>query len=149
MVRVMATGVFDLLHTGHLHFLQTAKQLGDELVVVVARDSTVERLKHRPVMNETIRVELIGALKVVDRAVLGHESNHFDIVHEIKPDIIALGYDQFHSEHHIRVELMKRGLEHIRIVRLPKFNSDLNGTRKILRRIISESERFRTIPDEE
>ncbi len=147
MVRVMATGVFDILHLGHVHFLQEAKRLGDELIVVVARDSTVERSKHLPVMVQEMRVELIRALKVVDQAVLGHEGNHFDIVDEIEPDIIALGYDQFHSEKKILEELDKRGLNHIKVVRLQKFDNDLDGTRKILRKIICESERFKTIHD--
>ena len=147
MVRVMATGVFDILHLGHLHFLQEATRLGDELVVVVARDSTVEKAKHQPVMSQEMRVELIGALRMVDRAVLGHERNHFDIVEELDPDIIAIGYDQFHSEDRIHAELVKRGLDHIRIVRLRKFDNDLDGTRKILRKIICQSNRFRTIDD--
>lgn len=147
MARVMATGVFDILHLGHLHFLQEAKKLGSELVVVVARDTTVVKHKHQPVMSEEMRVELIRALKVVDRAILGREGDHFDIVKEIEPEIIALGYDQFHSENKIRVELMKRGLDHIRIVRLPKFDNDLDGTRKILKRIICESGRFSTVDE--
>ncbi|MEE9489142.1 MAG: adenylyltransferase/cytidyltransferase family protein, partial [Thermoplasmata archaeon] len=52
MVRVMASGVFDLLHTGHLHYLEEAKKLGDELIVVVARDSTVRKEKHEPITTE-------------------------------------------------------------------------------------------------
>ena len=107
MVRVMATGVFDILHLGHVHFLQEAKRLGNELIVIVARDATVEKSKHRPVMSQEMRVELIRSLKVVDQAFLGHEENHFNIVEEIKPDIIALGYDQFHSENKIHVELAR------------------------------------------
>lgn len=147
MVRVMATGVFDILHLGHLHFLQEAKKLGNELVVVVARDSTAEKSKHTPVMSQEMRVELIRSLRVVDRAILGHEGDHFDIVKEIDPDIIVLGYDQFHRENKIQEELIKRGFDHIKVVRLPKFDNDLDGTRKILRKIICESERFRTVHD--
>ncbi|HTD81915.1 MAG TPA: adenylyltransferase/cytidyltransferase family protein, partial [Thermoplasmata archaeon] len=56
MVRVMATGVFDLLHPGHVAFLREAKALGDELVVVVARDSTAKRFKHTPITPEAQRV---------------------------------------------------------------------------------------------
>ncbi|MCJ2563189.1 MAG: adenylyltransferase/cytidyltransferase family protein, partial [Candidatus Thermoplasmatota archaeon] len=57
MVRVMASGVFDLLHTGHLHYLEEAKKLGDELIVVVARDSTVRKEKHDPITTEDVRCE--------------------------------------------------------------------------------------------
>ncbi len=145
MVRVMATGVFDILHLGHVHFLQEAKKHGDELVVVVATDETTERRKHKPITPEAMRVELIGSLKVVDKAVLGHHGDPFRIVEEEKPDIIALGFDQYHNEEMIKEELEKRGLGHIRIVRLPKFDSDLNGTRKIIRKILDDASRFRTV----
>ena len=73
MVRVMASGVFDILHPGHVMFLREAKKLGDELVVVVARDSTVMKFKHKPIMPENVRRFLVESLKPVDRAVLGHE----------------------------------------------------------------------------
>jgi len=136
MVRVMATGVFDILHPGHVFFLQEAKKLGDELVVVVARDSTVERLKHKPVMNEEIRRFMVESLKPVDRAVLGHEDDMYKTVEEVKPDIIVLGYDQKFSEEEIEEECKKRGLK-VKVVRLKKYgDSDLNGTRKIIFKIV-------------
>ena len=95
MVKVMAQGVFDIIHLGHIHYLQGAKDLGDELVVVVARDSTVRALKHEPITNENMRRELVATLKPVDKAVLGYEGgDRFRTVEELKPDIIALGYDQ-------------------------------------------------------
>jgi FAD synthetase len=141
----MATGVFDILHLGHVHFLEYAKGLGDELVVVVATDRTAERNKHRPITPERMRVQLIKALKVVDRAMLGHEGDPFEIVLEIQPDIIVLGYDQFQTESRIREELMKRGMEHIQVVRLPQFDHDLNGTRKIIQKILCDAPRFTTV----
>ncbi|MCK4613943.1 MAG: adenylyltransferase/cytidyltransferase family protein [Thermoplasmata archaeon] len=145
MVRVMATGVFDILHLGHLHFLEEARKLGDELVVVVATDKTAERGKHLPIITQEMRVELVGALEVVDKVYLGHEGDPFRIVEELRPDIIALGFDQFHDEVRIKAELRKRGLDHIKVVRLPKFDHDLNGTRKIIKKILEGSSRFRTI----
>jgi FAD synthetase len=93
----MATGVFDLLHPGHLYFLREARKLGDELWVVVARDSTARRFKHEPIMSEGSRVALVESLKPVDRAVLGHEGNIYEILDEIRPDVIALGFDQVHD----------------------------------------------------
>lgn len=134
MVRVMATGVFDLLHTGHVQFLTEARRLGDELVVVVARDSSARRFKHEPIMGEAARVQLVAALKPVDRAVLGHEGSIYEILDEIRPDIIALGFDQIHNEDKILEECRKRGLE-TKVVRLPKFEGDLDGTRKIVRKV--------------
>lgn len=135
MVKVMATGVFDILHPGHLYYLEEAKKLGDELVVVVACDSTVKRYKHEPITNETMRLSMVKALKPVDKAVLGYEGDMYRIVKELKPDIIVLGYDQIHNEEKIRDDLTRLGLNP-RIVRLPEFASDLSGTRKIIRKII-------------
>lgn len=132
MVRVMATGVFDLLHPGHIHYLTEAKKLGDELIVVVARDSTAERFKHRPIVNEEQRREMVAALKPVDRALLGNEGSIYDILTDIRPDVIALGFDQVQDEGRIQEECRKRGLAHTRVVRLPKFVGDLDGTRKII-----------------
>ena len=96
---VLASGVFDLLHLGHVRFLEAAKKAGGEnawLVVVVARDSTVEKTKgKRPIMSEEQRVALVESLRVVDRAVLGFETLDIgEIIGSIKPDVIALGYDQ-------------------------------------------------------
>ena len=141
MVKVMATGTFDLIHLGHIFFLKEAKKLGDKLAVVVATDSTVRRFKHEPVNPEEIRLNLIKELKVVDEAYLGHEDDMYEIVEEIKPDIIALGFDQLHDEDKIKSELKKRKIE-IKVVRLPEYKggSDLEGTRRIIGKIISAYE---------
>jgi FAD synthetase len=130
----MATGVFDLLHPGHVYFLREARKLGDELVVVVARDSTARRFKHEPITSEESRLQIVDALKPVDRAVLGHEGNIYDILDEIRPDIIVLGFDQIHSEARIVEECRRRGLR-TDVVRLPRFEGDLVGTRKIVKRV--------------
>ena len=141
MVKVMATGTFDLLHLGHIYFLKEAKKLGDKLAVVVAIDSTVRRLKHEPVNTEEIRLNLIKELKVVDEAYLGHEDDMYEIVEEIKPDIITLGFDQVHDEDKIKSEMKKRNIE-VKIVRLSEYKggSDLEGTRRIIGKIISAYE---------
>jgi len=141
MVKVMATGTFDLLHMGHIYYLKEAKKLGDTLSVVVARDSTVRKLKHEPVNPEEIRLDLIKEVKVVDEAYLGYEDDMYAIVEEIKPDIIALGYDQIHDEDTIKSELKKRKLT-TKIVRLSEYKcgSDLDGTRRIIQKIISAYE---------
>lgn len=133
----MASGVFDILHPGHIFFLEEAKKLGNELVVVVARDSTARKLKHQPIMNEDVRLKMVTALKPVDIAILGHEDDIFKTVEEIRPDIIVLGYDQNFDEKYIEEECKKRGLK-VTVIRLPKYTeSDLNGTRKIIGKIIA------------
>jgi FAD synthetase len=141
MVKVMATGTFDLLHLGHIYYLKEAKKLGDTLLVVVATDSTVRRLKHEPVNPENIRLDLIKELKIVDEAYLGHEDDMYEIVEEIKPDIIALGFDQIHDEEKIKSELKKRNIPS-EVSRLSEYKegSDLEGTRKIINKIISAYE---------
>ena len=137
----MATGTFDLLHLGHIYFLKEAKKLGDKLVVIVATDKTVRKLKHEPVNPQEIRLNIIKELKIVDDAFIGHEDDIYKIVNEIKPDIIALGYDQIHDEKTIEKELKKRNIK-AKIVRLSelKGGSDLEGTRKIIGKIISAYE---------
>ena len=141
MVKVMATGTFDLIHMGHIFYLKEAKKLGDKLIVVVATDSTVRRLKHEPINPEKIRLNLIRELRVVDEAYLGKEDDMYIIVKKIKPDIIALGYDQIHDEKKITEELKKRNIKS-KIVKLTelKEGSDLEGTRKIISKIISAYE---------
>jgi FAD synthetase len=141
MVKVMATGTFDILHMGHIYFLKEAKKLGDELVVIVACDSTVRKLKHEPVTPEKMRLQIISELKIVDDAFLGQKDDIYKIVEEIKPDIIALGYDQIHNEKIISQNLKKRNIN-AKLVRLPKYKNieDLNGTRKIINKIISAYE---------
>ena len=137
MVTVMATGTFDILHMGHIYFLKEAKKLGDKLVVVVACDETVRRLKHEPVTPEQMRLKLIKELKVVDDAVLGKEDDMFEVVEQIQPDVIALGYDQIHDENSLQKKLDNRNIAS-RLVRLPKYDktSDLDGTRRIISKII-------------
>ena len=141
MVKVMATGTFDLLHMGHIYFLKEAKKLGDTLCVVVATDATVRKLKHEPVNPEEIRRNLIKELHVVDEAYLGHEHDMYSIVEEVRPDIIALGYDQIHDENTIKTELKKRNLPS-KVVRLSEYKcgSDLDGTRRIIQKIIQAYE---------
>jgi FAD synthetase len=135
MVRVMATGVFDLLHPGHLYFLEKARELGDELVVVIAKDSTVRKQKHEPITPEEMRRTMVESLKPVDRAVLGTEGDMYAIVEDVKPDIIAIGYDQPFETEKIEGELKNRGLK-VEVRRLPYQDGDLDGTRKIVRKIV-------------
>ena len=136
MVRVLATGVFDIIHLGHLHYLEESKKLGDELVVVVATDNTVRKRKHEPITPEAMRLELVQGLKPVDRALLGREGGDiYEVVSEIKPDIITIGYDQTFEPETLENDLMSRGLK-VKVVRMPHLDHDLDGTRKIIRKVI-------------
>lgn len=143
---VLASGVFDLLHLGHVRFLEEAKKAGGrnaELIVIIARDSTVEKRKgEKPVMPESQRCALVASLKVVDEAILGYEN--FDIgkvVEKIKPDVIALGYDQTGMEQNVRNYLKEKKLK-IKVVRIGKFGEDeLDSSSKIKQKIIEDFKR--------
>jgi FAD synthetase len=137
MVRVMAQGVFDILHLGHVHYLEKARELGDELVVVVASDKTVRDRKHEPITPADMRRDLVASLKCVDMAVVGSDSGDpYVTVLDLRPDIIALGHDQEHNEDKIRLELQKRGIP-AQVKRLEYYYHDLDGTRKIIHKILS------------
>ena len=138
MVRVMAVGVFDLLHAGHLHYLEQAKSLGTELVVVVAHDDTVRSQKHEPVTSQELRCRMVKGLKPVDEAIVGNSPGTpiFDILNVVKPNVIAQGYDQKHSIDSIRNGLDEHGFSDVELTRVEGLSDDLDGTRKIIARIL-------------
>ena len=100
---VLAGGVFDIIHPGHIHTLNAAKDLGDVLIVVIATDKTAEKMKKRlPLHNQEQRKMLVDSLSVVDLSIIGHEGDIFKTVDLIRPQVIALGYDQAHQEKFIK-----------------------------------------------
>ena len=138
MIRVMAVGVFDLLHAGHLHYLEQAKSLGTELVVVVAHDDTVRSQKHEPVTSQELRCRMVKGLKPVDEAIVGNSPGTpiFNILSVVRPNVIALGYDQKHSIDSIRIGLDEHGFSDVELTRVEGLSDDLDGTRKIIARIL-------------
>jgi len=140
-MKVMAVGVFDLLHAGHLHYLEQAKALGTHLTVVVAHDDTVRIRKHEPVTNHGLRKRMVEGLKPVDSVIIGNspDVSIYDILKVVNPDIIALGYDQEHAEDSIRQKLQDLGLGMITVTRVEGLSDDLDGTRKIIARILELS----------
>ena len=140
---VLASGVFDLLHLGHVRFLEEAKKAGGknaELIVIIARDSTVENRKGRkPIMSENQRRALVESLKVVDEAVLGFEKFDLgDVVERIKPDVVALGYDQTEVEKATKQYVNSHKLD-MQVVRIGKFEEDeLDSSSKIRQKIVEK-----------
>ena len=115
---VLAGGVFDIIHPGHIHTLNAAKALGDVLVVVIATDKTALKMKKRPPLhNQELRRELVSCLTMVDMAIIGHEEDIFETVKEVKPNIIVLGYDQVHQDKFIADGCKRINLD-VEIVRL-------------------------------
>jgi glycerol-3-phosphate cytidylyltransferase/FAD synthetase len=109
---VLAGGVFDIIHPGHIHTLNAAKDLGDVLVVAIATDKTTEKMKKRlPLHSQEQRKMLVDALSVVDLSIVGHEGDIFETVDFIRPQIIALGYDQIHQEKFITEGCRKINLD--------------------------------------
>lgn len=121
MKTVLAFGTFDRLHPGHMHFLKEAKKHGDFLVVVIARDSTVRRLKGRlPEQNENERLEAVKGLGFVNKAVLGDRENKFEVIKRVKPDVICLGYDQIHFTKGLDKRLKRMGIK-CKVIRLEAY----------------------------
>ena len=129
--RVLVFGTFDGLHEGHLNFFKQAKEHGDYLIVVVGRDSTVEKLKgNPPKFYEQERWKAVQDSGLVDEARLGNQApagqklDPYKVVEEVHPDVICLGYDQTFFADKLAEELPKRGLSHIKIERLNAFEPE-------------------------
>ncbi len=140
MVRVLATGTFDLLHPGHLLYLSEAKALGDELYVIVARESMIKH-KPKPIVPEGQRLAMVRGLRIVDKALLGDEHDMFAPLREIKPDIIALGQNQFFNEKELETQLRAHGIN-AKVVRIRSLEQcELCSSAAIIRRILERNNR--------
>jgi len=108
--RVVAQGTFDILHPGHVHYLQDAATYGDELHVIVARSENVTH-KAKPILSDRQRLEMVDALDVVDEAHLGHLDDIFVPIEQLEPTVIVLGHDQHHDATAISRALEARGID--------------------------------------
>lgn len=123
MKTVLVTGTFDFLHRGHLSFFEQAKRYGDRLVVIIARDSTVKKIKGRvPIHNEKERQALVASIRIVNRAVLGDRTDPYKIIQRIHPQVICLGYDQTHAFARGLTEALARRQLKTRVVTLKSFH---------------------------
>lgn len=122
-MKVLAFGTFDRLHDGHIFYLRESSKFGD-LYVVVARDETVKEVKDKfPRDDENTRLRNVGNLKFVVETVLGNPGDKYDIIEEINPDVICLGYDQTHFVDGLEDELRKRKIN-AKIVRIKSYKPD-------------------------
>ncbi len=134
--RIVATGTFDLLHPGHLFYLEESKKLGEELFVIVAREANVKHKPH-PIIPEDQRLAMVAALKPVDHAMLGDPTDMFLPIEKIRPDIITIGFNQMFDPGILSRQLAERGLTPA-IVRIGKFpGDDLCSSRLVVQRIIT------------
>lgn len=126
---VLAGGVFDIIHPGHIYTLTSAKSLGDVLIVVVATDKTVQKMKKRiPLHNQEQRKKLVNSLSMVDLCLIGYEGDIFKTVEMVRPKIIALGYDQVHQEKSITDGCSKLNLE-VKVARLQSPNPEISSSK--------------------
>lgn len=135
MKRVVATGTFDILHPGHIYYLEESRKLGDELHVIVARDENVKH-KPKPVIPEQQRLNMVQSLKPVDYARLGSNTDIFEPIREIQPDIITLGFNQFFKEDKLKRDLQENGIS-ADVVRIPGYSGDgYCSSRDIMKQIL-------------
>ena len=135
---VIAQGTFDIVHPGHVHYLEEAAAMGDELIVVVARKANVDH-KAKPICPGRQRRDVIDAFEAVDDAILGDEEDIFVPIEAIDPDVIALGHDQHHDDAAIEAELERRGIDcavERTSARDPAHEDELLSTRLIVDRIL-------------
>lgn len=125
---VLAGGVFDIIHPGHIYTLKAAKALGGMLIVVVATDKTAQKMKRRkPQHSEEQRREMVESLQMVDLCLIGHEDNIFETVKKVWPETIALGYDQIHQEKYIINGCREMGLN-AKVARLQSPIPDISSS---------------------
>ena len=140
MTLVVAQGTFDLLHPGHVHYLEESAKMGDELVVIVARRRNVTH-KRPPILPDRQRRDTVAAIGAVDRAILGHEEDIFVPIERLEPDVITLGYDQHHDVEAIEAALTDRGLDcavRRTSAREPRYDGELLSTGRIIDRILED-----------
>lgn len=125
---VLTTGVFDLVHPGHLDYFEKARSFGDILVVSMVDDEFVQKSPGRPIFNQNLRLSWLAALEVVDYVVLNGDFGPWKVMEVVKPDVYVKGYN-------LSLELIKD----IEIMR------DLNGQTVLIPEIMHSTEIFEKI----
>ncbi len=133
---VMVFGCFDILHKGHLNFLEQAKHRGDYLMVVVGRDKTIKLVKGRkPFFSESQRKRQLKKIPVVDRVLLGSKHDKYAVIEKHKPHIICLGYDQKFFTENLEKKLRKRNVQ-ARIFRMKPYRKNIYKSSKIRKKLM-------------
>ncbi|MBU1446257.1 adenylyltransferase/cytidyltransferase family protein [Patescibacteria group bacterium] len=121
----MVFGTFDVFHAGHDYFLKQAKMLGDYLIVIVARDHTVKNVKNEyPKHNEKDRLQIVKNNGTANKVLLGEKDDKYKAIKKYKPDIIALGYDQFVFTYNLNKMIIDEGMN-TKIIRLESYRPDI------------------------
>lgn len=139
MKTVMLFGTFDILHAGHLHVFKKAREHGDIVIAVLARDVRVEHIKGRtPVHNEAERKELLEHVDLIDTVVLGDQHDVYKVIAEHKPNVILLGYDQHHFTDALQEKLKEFNLNDTDIIRLEPYKAHTHKSGKIKEYMLSQ-----------
>lgn len=126
MTKVITFGTFDLFHPGHEYYLRQARSYGDFLITIVARDETVQKLKHKsPVHTQEQRVQALQDSGLCDQVFLGKPDHYYDRLLELHPEIICLWYDQHHLVPGLEKFLSTQKLQ-IQIIRIPAFQEHIH-----------------------
>ena len=142
----MAFGSFDLIHEGHLYYLNESRKYGDRLIVVVATYENIIKIKGRkPMYSEKERLEHVRDLKVADEVILGNRGSIYNIIKEIKPDVICLGYDQKPIDKEMKKELKIRNIN-AKIVRIESYNPKIYKSSKLKEQINYNDEQHLKVP---
>ena len=127
----MAFGTFDIFHPGHKNYLKQARKLGEYLIVVVARDKTVKKVKgHWPINNEEKRLKIIKKSKLADESILGELDNKYAVIKKYAPNTVALGYDQKTDIEKLKNKLTEFSLK-TKIVRLKAYYPEIYKSSKL------------------
>jgi len=128
---VLAFGTFDIIHLGHISYLRQAGALGERLVVGIATDLNAEKERgKKTVFSQEQRREIVSSLRVVDEAIIGFEDDKIKMVEKVRPDIVALGYDQKPSGMELEKVFAERGIK-AKIVRLMPYGAEVHKSSKI------------------
>lgn len=112
MKTVMIFGTFDLVHFGHIQLFKQARKYGDNLILVLARDERVQKLKKKlPIHTEQERKKFLETIRLIDQVVLGDKTDVYKKIKEFKPDTIVLGYDQKFFVDDLAGQIQKFGLK--------------------------------------
>lgn len=131
-IKVMVFGTFDIFHLGHRSFLRQAKENGDYLTVVVARDKTVKSVKKQDTKNkEQARLENVQKSMLADKVVLGSLGDKYEVIKKYKPDVICLGYDQKFFIEDLEEKLIEFGLSKTKIIRLKSYKPGVYKSSKL------------------
>ena len=135
-VTVMAQGTFDIIHPGHIDYLEKSSQLGDKLIVIVSRDS---RLDRKLALNEEERKEVLQNLEMTDQVILGSEEDIFETLELVKPDTITLGHDQDHNKEYVKKMAEETLQRPVKVKRIESTKETLSSS-KIKERLIQQKE---------